>query len=82
MNEAIPPLPQYAFMAWCSVIAQGQLYHDKLQLDQESNPGHLEYEEEVVILTLQRLVGCREVSFTDLSSKNLSSNPTHSWSRH
>jgi hypothetical protein len=23
---AIPPLPQYAFMAWCSVKAQGQLY--------------------------------------------------------
>jgi hypothetical protein len=26
MNGAIPPLPQYAFMAWCSVKAQGQLY--------------------------------------------------------
>jgi hypothetical protein len=23
---AIPPFPQYAFMAWCSVKAQGQLY--------------------------------------------------------
>jgi hypothetical protein len=22
----IPPLPHYAFMAWCSVKAQGQLY--------------------------------------------------------
>jgi hypothetical protein len=28
MNGTIPALPQYAFMAWCSVkkIAQGQLY--------------------------------------------------------
>jgi hypothetical protein len=26
MREAIPPLPQYAFMAMCSVKAQGQLY--------------------------------------------------------
>jgi hypothetical protein len=26
MNGSIPPLPQYAFMAWCSVKAQEQLY--------------------------------------------------------
>jgi hypothetical protein len=26
MRGAIPPLPQYAFMAWCSAKAQGQLY--------------------------------------------------------
>jgi hypothetical protein len=26
MRGAILPLPQYAFMAWCSVEAQGQLY--------------------------------------------------------
>jgi hypothetical protein len=26
MNVAIHPLPQYAFMVWCSVEAQGQLY--------------------------------------------------------
>jgi hypothetical protein len=26
MSGAIPLLPQYAFMAWCSVKAQGQLY--------------------------------------------------------
>jgi len=26
MRGAIPPLPRYAFMAWCSVKAQGQLY--------------------------------------------------------
>jgi hypothetical protein len=26
MRRAIPPLPQYAFMAWCPVEAQGQLY--------------------------------------------------------
>jgi len=26
MHGAIPPFPQYAFMAWCSVKAQGQLY--------------------------------------------------------
>jgi hypothetical protein len=26
MGGAIPPLPQYAFMALCSVKAQGQLY--------------------------------------------------------
>jgi hypothetical protein len=32
MNGAIPPLPQYAFMAWCSVEAQGQLYLYLLQI--------------------------------------------------
>jgi hypothetical protein len=26
MRGAIPPLPQYAFMAWCLVKAQRQLY--------------------------------------------------------
>jgi hypothetical protein len=26
MPGAIPPLPQFAFMAWCSVKAQGYLY--------------------------------------------------------
>jgi hypothetical protein len=26
MSGAIPQLPQYAFMAWCSVETQGQLY--------------------------------------------------------
>jgi len=26
MSGAIPLLPQYAFMAWCSVKAEGQLY--------------------------------------------------------
>jgi hypothetical protein len=26
MSGAIPPFPQYAFMAWCLVKAQGQLY--------------------------------------------------------
>jgi hypothetical protein len=26
MRGAIPPLPQYAVMAWCLVKAQGQLY--------------------------------------------------------
>jgi hypothetical protein len=26
MRGAIPPQPHYAFMAWCSVKAQGQLY--------------------------------------------------------
>jgi hypothetical protein len=26
MSGAIPPLLQYAFMAWCSVKAQGKLY--------------------------------------------------------
>jgi len=26
MRGAMPPLPKYAFMAWCSVKAEGQLY--------------------------------------------------------
>jgi hypothetical protein len=26
MHGAIPPLPQYASMAWCSLKAEGQLY--------------------------------------------------------
>jgi hypothetical protein len=34
MSGAIPQLPQYAFMAWCSVKAQGQLY---LYLNEHSN---------------------------------------------
>jgi len=28
IRGAIPPLPQYAFIAWCSVKAQGQLYKE------------------------------------------------------
>jgi len=31
MRGVIPPLPQYAFMAWCSVKAQGQLYLSPLR---------------------------------------------------
>jgi hypothetical protein len=31
MSGAIPPLSQHAFMAWCSVKAQGQLYLFLLQ---------------------------------------------------
>jgi hypothetical protein len=26
MSVAIPPIPHYVFMVWCSVKAQGQLY--------------------------------------------------------
>jgi len=26
MRGAVPPLPQYAIMAWCSVKSRGQLY--------------------------------------------------------
>jgi hypothetical protein len=26
MNGAIPPLPQYSFMAWSSIKAQGKFY--------------------------------------------------------
>jgi hypothetical protein len=32
MNGAIPPLPQYAFMGWCLVKAQGQLYFFPLRI--------------------------------------------------
>jgi hypothetical protein len=32
MGRAVPPLPQYAFMAWWSGGAQGQLYYDLLCL--------------------------------------------------
>jgi hypothetical protein len=31
MRGAIPPLPQYAPIAWCSVEAQGQIYFYLLQ---------------------------------------------------
>jgi len=31
MCWAMPPLPQYAFMVWCSVKAQGQLYRSEWQ---------------------------------------------------
>jgi hypothetical protein len=33
MSGAIPPLPQYAFMAWYSVKAQGKLYLYLTQLE-------------------------------------------------
>jgi len=35
MSVAMPPLPQYAFMAWCLVKAQGQqlyLLHREVRL--------------------------------------------------
>jgi hypothetical protein len=33
MRGAIPPLPTYPLMAWCSVKAQGQLYlHSSTQI--------------------------------------------------
>jgi hypothetical protein len=44
MREAIPPLPQYAFMAWCSVKAQGQLYLLPLTVflpQNQANYGHI-----------------------------------------
>jgi len=34
MRVAIPQLPQYSFMAWCLVKAQGQLYIYLLHLKQ------------------------------------------------
>jgi hypothetical protein len=34
IRGAIPSLPQYAFMAWCSVKAQGKLY---LYLDDDDD---------------------------------------------
>jgi hypothetical protein len=40
MSGAIPPLPQYAFMAWCLVKAQGQLYLLPFPL-QENIPNYL-----------------------------------------
>jgi hypothetical protein len=33
MRGALPPLPQYPFMAWCSVKAQGQIYYYLYGLD-------------------------------------------------
>jgi hypothetical protein len=38
MSGAIPPLPQHAFMAWCSVKAQEHLY---LLLERVKEPGYL-----------------------------------------
>jgi hypothetical protein len=32
MHGSIPPLSKYAFVAWCSVKAQGQVYHLPLPL--------------------------------------------------
>jgi hypothetical protein len=37
MRGAIHPLPQYAFMAWCSVEALGQLYLYLYLLDASNN---------------------------------------------
>jgi len=41
MCGAIPPLPQYAFKAWCSVKAQGQLYLLPLPLPHGHIPIHV-----------------------------------------
>jgi len=43
MIVAIPPFPQYLFMAWCSVKAQGQLYLSPLLYgyNHEAETGHL-----------------------------------------
>jgi hypothetical protein len=44
MGGATPPLPQYAFVAWCSVKAQGQLYLYLYLLDLDvynTKTGHL-----------------------------------------
>jgi hypothetical protein len=43
MSGAIPPLPQYAFMAWCLVKAQGQFHfflHDPKQRYDSHFTGH------------------------------------------
>jgi hypothetical protein len=36
MSGAIPPLPQYVFMAWCSAKSQGL---HKIQRNNVQNPG-------------------------------------------
>jgi hypothetical protein len=41
MSGAIPPFPQYVFMAWCSVKAQGQLYLLPFTLFTWNHLGHL-----------------------------------------
>jgi hypothetical protein len=38
MSEAIPPLPQYAFMAWCSVKKHKDNFTFTFTLPVESNP--------------------------------------------
>jgi hypothetical protein len=38
MLGAIPSLPQYPFMAWCAVKAQGQLYFYLEQTDSGAHP--------------------------------------------
>jgi len=44
MNGAILPLPQYAFMAWCSVKAQGQLYlYSNIYGSSNAYEGHLKF---------------------------------------
>jgi len=37
MSGAILSLPQYVFMAWCSVKAQGKLYTNILEVHAASN---------------------------------------------
>jgi len=43
MGGAIPPIPQYAFMAWCSVKAPGQLYFGLLVLQDAGTPATVLY---------------------------------------
>jgi len=38
MSGAIPPLPQHAYMVWCSVKAQGQFYCSFLFIFTPSRP--------------------------------------------
>jgi hypothetical protein len=43
MRGATPPLPQYAFMTWYSVKAQGQLYPLPLYLGARKNIFHVPF---------------------------------------
>jgi hypothetical protein len=74
MSGAINPLTQYAFVAWCLVKAQGQLYlyitiqrHNSEELDinqnRNNNYKHLDY----------YFIGCTadQASFQDISKFRL-----------
>jgi hypothetical protein len=53
MSGAVPPLPQYAFMTWCSAKAQGQLY---IYLYQFYNEG---IKNQIIVSLIMFLKNCR-----------------------
>jgi hypothetical protein len=56
MSGAIPPFPQYAFMAWCLVKAQGQLYLFKVDIQCSNSPQSIHSQQDYINITFENAV--------------------------